>query len=332
MQAETAAPENTKDSVKFVQRVMAKREKTGFFTHMKNRKTDWVFFGVLVLAFVALEFIANPHRREISREEMESLLYEFKRKNSIPSWAVPFIGVAFPLLFVLAAFQWPRGLLGPIEQRELHDLIYALLINVAITATFTSALKESVGRPRPNFLHRCFPTMDTTQIIEYLEENDYQLDIQHDCKASSGTLEEGLKSFPSGHTSWATCSLAFVTFLMLGKLRPFDGRGEVWRLVVSIIPICGAVAVGITRINDYWHHWTDVVAGFGIGFMVAAAIYTMYYPWPFARQGTETPLYKEADILATNTSTDSGENSNDPLYGETRPGAGPIPPAPRAEV
>ena len=35
-------------------------------------------------------------------------------------------------------------------------------------------------------------------------------------------------------------------------LRPFDGSGQPWRLLLSVLPALGAVAIGITRYVDYW--------------------------------------------------------------------------------
>lgn len=93
-----------------------------------------------------------------------------------------------------------------------------------------------------------------------------------------------------GHASWAMCSMAFTTLFLLGKLRTFE-RGEVWRLVVSFLPLGGGLAVGVTRILDYRHHWTDVAAGSILGMATAFAVYSMYYPRPWGRRGTELPLY-----------------------------------------
>ncbi|GMH33635.1 hypothetical protein BSKO_01469 [Bryopsis sp. KO-2023] len=319
------APKPTPEKTKSIQgdrvfpRIMAKRARTEFFRHMSERKIDWFFLGALIVFFVSLEYIANPFERYIPREELGDLQFPFKEKNTVPTWTVPIIGVGIPLVIILVAFSVP-AMFGKIEQREFHDLVYAILINVAITGTMTSALKDSIGRPRPNFLHRCYPNKSDDELYDLVSQENFTVECS---KAKSGTLEEGRKSFPSGHSSWAMCSLAFMTFFMLGKLRPFDGRGEVWRLVVSIIPVCIAVGIGITRINDYWHHWTDVVAGFALGLVVSIAVYTMYYPWPVGRNGTDRPLYKdkEPESLGTETGTASSENSRlplcDPMQGDS---------------
>jgi membrane-associated phospholipid phosphatase len=43
----------------------------------------------------------------------------------------------------------------------------------------------------------------------------------------------------------------------------FDGSGHTWRLLAAVIPAMAAVAVGVSRYVDYWHHASDVAAGMG---------------------------------------------------------------------
>lgn len=91
----------------------------------------------------------------------------------------------------------------------------------------------------------------------------------------------------------------YITLFLIGKMKVFDGHGNFWKLPVSLIPTWLAVVIGITRIDDYMHHWTDVVAGWLLGMVVASMVYLMYYPWPFARSGTALPLYKLHDASHT---------------------------------
>lgn len=94
----------------------------------------------------------------------------------------------------------------------------------------------------------------------------------------------------SGHTSWSMGSTTFTTLFLLAKLRAFS-KGEVWRLFISFLPVFGGVAVGVSRILDYRHHWTDVAAGSFIGVATAFLVYSIYYPRPWARHGAGQPLY-----------------------------------------
>ena len=48
---------------------------------------------------------------------------------------------------------------------------------------------------------------------------------------------------------------------MAGKIRVFDRRGHVGKLCIVFLPLLVAALVGVSRVDDYWHHWQDVFAG-----------------------------------------------------------------------
>lgn len=51
-----------------------------------------------------------------------------------------------------------------------------------------------------------------------------------------------------------------------------------WRMSVAWAPAVLAAAVGISRTQDYWHHWEDVCAGAVIGLCTAALAYVQKRP------------------------------------------------------
>eukprot|EP00268_Persea_americana_P011361 TRINITY_DN1480_c0_g3_i4.p1 TRINITY_DN1480_c0_g3~~TRINITY_DN1480_c0_g3_i4.p1 ORF type:complete len:136 (-),score=15.85 TRINITY_DN1480_c0_g3_i4:1395-1802(-) len=67
-----------------------------------------------------------------------------------------------------------------------------LLFSVLITAVITDAIKDAVGRPRPDFYWRCFP--DGNPKYDSVTGNVI-------CHGDKKVIREGHKSFPSGHTS-----------------------------------------------------------------------------------------------------------------------------------
>uniref|UniRef100_M1AL56 Phosphatidic acid phosphatase n=1 Tax=Solanum tuberosum TaxID=4113 RepID=M1AL56_SOLTU len=52
----------------------------------------------------------------------------------------------------------------------------------------------------------------------------------------------------------------------------FDRRGHAAKLCIVLLPLLFAALVGISRIDDYWHHWTDVFTGSIIGWAPHASI------------------------------------------------------------
>jgi membrane-associated phospholipid phosphatase len=59
--------------------------------------------------------------------------------------------------------------------------------------------------------------------------------------------------------------MTFLSLYLAGKFQLFNGRGHVAKVAFVFIPLLAALLVGISRVNDYWHHWQDVFAGALIG-------------------------------------------------------------------
>jgi diacylglycerol diphosphate phosphatase / phosphatidate phosphatase len=71
--------------------------------------------------------------------------------NTLPFWAVPIVAVIGPMIIITVIYFKRRNVY------DLHHAILGLLFSVLITAVVTDAMKDGVGRPRPDFFWRCFP-------------------------------------------------------------------------------------------------------------------------------------------------------------------------------
>ncbi|KAL4444853.1 hypothetical protein ABPG77_003903, partial [Micractinium sp. CCAP 211/92] len=92
------------------------------------------------------------------------------------------------------------------------------------------------------------------------------------------------------HTSWSTSGLGFLTFWLLGKLRVFaDGSAAPERFALAMAPLLGAAWIGMSRIQDYWHHVEDVCAGFVLGLLMAFC----YYDYEAEEPPAPLPLYAD---------------------------------------
>ena len=130
-----------------------------------------------------------------------------------------------------------------------------------------------VSRPRPNYLAVCFGSLTTPT---YHGSNDFGgFPI---CTAKPSAVKEHLKSFPSGHSSFAAAGLGFLGFFMMGLTKCFVGGHTIGRLSISLKPFILALLIGVSRVMDYWHHPTDVVAGLVLGFAIAYLFYRALYP------------------------------------------------------
>jgi len=91
-------------------------------------------------------------------------------------------------------------------------------------------------------------------------------------------LNDGFRSFPSGHSSLSFAGQGFLAFYLAGKLHLFDKRGHAPKAWISLAPLSAAALVAISRTMDYRHHWQDVTIGSILGLTVAYFSYRQYYP------------------------------------------------------
>ncbi|KAM0921537.1 hypothetical protein ACQ4PT_006739 [Festuca glaucescens] len=240
---------------------------------------DWIVLVLLAAIAGALNII-EPFHRFVSKDMMDTLLYPLK-DNTVPVWALGVLAVVVPLLIFAGIYVKRRN------AYDLHHAILGLLFSVLITAIITEAIKNGVGRPRPDFYWRCFPD----GVPDY-----HNITGQVICHGDAGVVKEGYKSFPSGHTSGAFAGLGFLAWYLAGKIRAFDRGGHVAKLCIVILPLLLAAMVGVSRVDDYWHHWQDVFAGGILGLVVASFCYLQFFPSPSAEHGHWPHAYHH-DIL-----------------------------------
>ncbi|XP_043702840.1 putative lipid phosphate phosphatase 3, chloroplastic isoform X2 [Telopea speciosissima] len=150
-----------------------------------------------------------------------------------------------------------------------------ILFSLLITMVITDAIKNAVGWPRPDFFWRCFP--DGKEVYDNLGNVV--------CHGKANIIKNGYKSFPSGHTSWSFAGLGFLSLYLSGKIKAFDHRGHVAKLCIVSVPLLVASLVGISRVDDYRHHWQDVFAGGLLGLTVATFCYLQFFPPPYHTDG-----------------------------------------------
>ncbi|XBH69509.1 hypothetical protein VPH35_097360 [Triticum aestivum] len=217
---------------------------------------DWII--LLLLAVIdGLLNIIEPFHRFIGKDMMTDLRYPLKG-NTVPFWAVP------------------KNIY------DLHHGILGILYSVLITAVITDAIKDGVGRPRPDFFWRCFP--DGKDLYDNVTTGVL-------CHGEKSVIKEGHKSFPSGHSSWSFAGLGFLTWYLTGKIAVFDRKGHIAKLCIIVLPLLTAALVAVSRVDDYWHHWQDVVAGAVLGLTVASFCYLQFFPYPYDADGASFYLF-----------------------------------------
>jgi diacylglycerol diphosphate phosphatase/phosphatidate phosphatase len=155
-----------------------------------------------------------------------------------------------------------------------HEATYlSFLIAITMSAVLTDILKNAVGRPRPDLLARCQPGADAPR--------DRPVDIAV-CTTDPGShlLQDGWRSFPSGHSSFSFAGLGFTALFFAGQLRVFrpDGGRDLSRSLICLAPLVGAALIAISRCEDYRHDVYDVCFGSALGIVVAFWSYRRHWP------------------------------------------------------
>ncbi|XP_048140467.1 lipid phosphate phosphatase 2-like isoform X1 [Rhodamnia argentea] len=261
---------------------------------------DWLILMALVV-IGSLLLLIHPFHRFVGKDMMTSLKYPLKG-NTVPFWTVPTYALLLPMVIFVVLYLRRRDIY------DLHHAVLGLLYSASATAVITNALKLAVGRPRPDFFWRCFP--DGKDVYDRLGNVI--------CHGKRSVIDEGHKSFPSGHTSWSFAGLGFLSLYLAGKIKAFDRKGHVAKLCIICLPLLVASLVGISRVDDYWHHWQDVFTGGLLGLTVAGFCYLQFFPPPYHAQGWGPYAYFEELELRRNAQAANAADMPDAQAAETQ--------------
>ncbi|PAA89497.1 hypothetical protein BOX15_Mlig021581g2, partial [Macrostomum lignano] len=261
----------------------------------------------MAVVFALLQHVA-PRDRDIHPEE----LWLYRNKPTapyFPSWlVVVMVTVVVPTLMMLLLQQ--RQQLQ--KQPQLLDsegssssgcssrratacqmMLLGYSLSLLLTGLITDAVKLIVGRPRPDFFYRCFPSGEARLVPAAAESGAVPDDgepapqqlqqllllVPSACTGDPDTVAEGRKSFPSGHASMSFASLAYVSFLLADWLQLFKSSARLApsvRLLACLAPCLAASGIALSRLVDFHHHPEDVLAGSTLGLLVAFACHRCY--------------------------------------------------------
>lgn len=242
------------------------RPRPGLRRFMMSYAPDWIISGVLWAIFWVVNNHVSGFKRHFSLSDV-SLRYPYAVHQRVGTTALRLISCGIPL-----AVQCLVNLLTVRSWWDFHHSTLGLLLSLSMTGTITQLVKVTVGRPRPDLISRCMPVPGSEDPLWSLSTADICT------QTASKILEDGWRSFPSGHSSMSFAGLGFLAFYLAGKLHLFDTRGHVGKAWISITPLAGATLVATSRTMDYRHHWQDVMTGSALGLLLAYFSYRQYYP------------------------------------------------------
>ncbi|KAJ1966104.1 hypothetical protein GGI12_000308 [Dipsacomyces acuminosporus] len=231
-------------------------------------------YAVLVVMAVIWGLLSNiePFHRDFSLTN-KTIQYPHK-PDSVPFYAAVILCFVFPLVAILL---W-TGLI----RRSFHDMnsgVLGLCVSLVMNMMITNTIKNLAGRHRPDFITRCNLDMSTVATLEPA----VGLLTTAVCRQTDKRLfRDGMRSFPSGHTSFSFAGLTYLSLWLSGHLRLADGHGRAYKPFVVLVPELTALLIGVSRTKDYRHHWQDVLGGALLGIFMGWFGYRQYYPSPMS--------------------------------------------------
>uniref|UniRef100_A0A0K3CBR4 Phosphatidic acid phosphatase type 2/haloperoxidase domain-containing protein n=1 Tax=Rhodotorula toruloides TaxID=5286 RepID=A0A0K3CBR4_RHOTO len=264
---------------------------------------------IILVAIIGYFTDYAGYKREFSLTDT-SIQHTFATKERISfGECIVYAGVIPAVVIILVSLIWRRSFW------DMHNGLLGLLLSVSLTTVFTQVVKVTVGRPRPDLIDRCQPVSGASNHAVY------GLATVALCTVQTGhIIDDGFKSFPSGHSSFAWAGLGYFALYLAGKMHLFDQRGSSASALgrtagadltfasikswIAITPPIGATLIAVSRTMDYRHHATDVIAGGILGALIAIMTYHLYYPSLFSPQ-CHLPFSPRIPAIATSERLDS---------------------------
>ncbi|KAJ0173961.1 hypothetical protein K1T71_010107 [Dendrolimus kikuchii] len=208
----------------------------------------------------------------------ESLMYPY-HSDTVTTIVLRVVGLCLPILaFFICEYAYLHK-----ERNDEHCFripipawvkgFYCTAVSFGIGVCFveiaTNISKNTIGRPRPHFLDVCHPSIDCS-LLEW--QNRYIQAIEYTCTGNRTHLFQDMnKSFMSGHSSWAAYTMFYLA-LYLEKRMVWKAT-RVLRHTLQFVVVMLSWFTALSRVSDYKHHWSDVLAGYSVGIIFAVIMY-----------------------------------------------------------
>ncbi|XP_029597585.1 phospholipid phosphatase 2 isoform X1 [Salmo trutta] len=230
--------------------------------HKKNMLilVDVLCVVVAALPSAVLTLMFSPYQRGIYCDD-ESIRYPYRR-DTISHRAMAAVTIPSSIVIITtgeAYLVYSKRLHSNSNFNQymsaLYKVVGTFLFGAAVSQSLTDLAKFTIGRPRPNFLSVCNPTVCSGYML------------QLNCTGNPRNVTESRLSFYSGHSAFGMYSMLFLALYVQARMQ-----GKWTRLVrptVQFFLVSFAVYVGYTRVSDYKHHWSDVLVGLLQGTLIA---------------------------------------------------------------
>ncbi|XP_029685769.1 phospholipid phosphatase 1-like isoform X1 [Takifugu rubripes] len=262
----------------------SRRDHRGLCVETETRRGAIMFeasgFALVLLDFTCLILVGlpffvltpqhNPFKRGFFCND-ESIRYPL-REDTISYQLLGGVMIPFVLVVVICGECLSVHMSNVSNQSSgakylvcVYKAVGSFVFGAAVSQSLTDVAKYSIGRLRPNFLAVCKP------VWEHVNCGTGGYTENFTCTGDRFMVDESRLSFFSGHASFAMYCMLFLVLYIQARLRSEWAR--LLRPTIQFFLIATAVYVGLSRVSDYKHHWSDVLAGLLLGAL--AAVFTV---------------------------------------------------------
>ncbi|XP_004678375.1 PREDICTED: lipid phosphate phosphohydrolase 1 isoform X1 [Condylura cristata] len=202
-----------------------------------------------------------------------SIKYPYK-DSTIPTTMLSIVGLGLPIssiiigetLSVYFNLLHSNSFIRNNYIATIYKGIGTFLFGAAASQSLTDIAKYSIGRLRPHFLAICDPDWSKINCTAGYIEN-------YICQGNAQKVKESRLSFYSGHSSFSMYCMLFVAIYLQARMKGDWAR--LLRPTLQFGLVATSIYVGLSRVSDYKHHWSDVLTGLIQG-ALAAVLVTVY--------------------------------------------------------
>ncbi|KAM6506411.1 hypothetical protein FSOLCH5_013393 [Fusarium solani] len=192
---------------------------------------DWLAL-IVVAAIAALLGRIEPNKRPFSLVDPD-ISFPFTAHETVPPYLLLTLSAVIPICVIAIVSlvfvpgptvpkDTPKALVWKRKLWELHVGWLGLALALISAWFFTEGMKNMYGKPRPDLLSRCEPDVEDAQkyvVGGYAGESiNGQLFSADICQQKdSHKLNDGFRSYPSGHSSFSAAGLIYTSLFLASK-------------------------------------------------------------------------------------------------------------------
>jgi membrane-associated phospholipid phosphatase len=194
---------------------------------------DWLIIIILAAIGAGLSKVSPQHRAFSLVDLNISFPYVLETISTVTLALVALVAPAVIIAVVTLIFvpgprfsrSINRSQLIRLKLWELEKGLAGLCLSVAIAFFITQGTKNLFGKPRPDLLARCMPDYDNLaryRVSDYAARfnQEWVLVTSAICQQpDKALLDDGFRSFPSGHSSFSWSGLLYLSLFMCSKFQ-----------------------------------------------------------------------------------------------------------------